>query len=278
VTLVSPLMIEDVYFSYGPARVVNGVCLEVLSGEMLGIVGPNGSGKTTFLDLVTGILKPLSGHIQVGGLSLGLLSPKERAKRVAMVPQNPVVPQGFTALQVVLMGRNPHLGLLEWESSHDLEVAQRVMELTDTWKLAQRMVASLSGGERQRVFIARSLAQETPILLLDEPTAHLDIGYQSIILDLVHKIRLEMGVTVLVAMHDLSLAGQYCGRIAVLHQGVIHALGCPKEVINAEMVWEVFGSRIVVIQHPVHNTPVVLPIGGPVKSSNSIAGSIGTQL
>ena len=258
--LSPPFRIQDIHFSYGSAPVLKGIDLQVGAGEMLGIVGPNGAGKTTLLNIITGVLRPQCGQVYLGGVCLDRLTPRERAKRVAMVTQNPTIPQGFTAMETVLMGRNPHLGLLQWEGRKDLQIAQRVMELTDTWALAQRLVTSLSGGERQRVFIARALAQEAPLLLLDEPTAHLDIGYQAMLLDLVTEIRQETGVSVVAAMHDLSLAAQYCGRIAALHQCSIYALGEPDEVINAEIVSSMFGAQVSVTEHPVHKTPVVLPI------------------
>ena len=255
-----PLHVEGLHFSYGTNQVLRGLDLEVEQGEMLGLVGPNGSGKSTLLSIIAGVLPPQRGKVFSDGTSLQRLKPRQRAKLVAMVPQNPAVPQGFTVLEVVLMGRNPHLGLLQWEGREDLEVARRVMEQTDTWDLAHRLLSSLSGGERQRVFMARALAQETLLLLLDEPTAHLDIGYQPAVLDLIQKIRRDSKVTVVAAMHDLSLAAQYCTRIAALHQGAIHMVGEPADVMTPEVVATVFGAEVSVVHHPVHGTPVVLPI------------------
>ena len=256
-----PLEIRGLSFSYGNAAVLDNANLHVQPGEMLGLVGPNGAGKTTLLRCITGTLRPVRGGAYLDGDDVQGLSPKNRAKRVAMVPQNPAVPPGFTALDVVLMGRNPHLGLLQWEGQADLAVARRVMELTDTWRFANRLISTLSGGEKQGVFIARSLAQEPPVLLLDEPTAHLDIRYQPVVLDLIQEIRSTTGVTVLAAMHDLSLAAQYCERIAVLHKGAIYALGEPEEVITKEVVSEVFNTQVSIGRHPVYGTPVVLPVG-----------------
>ena len=269
----APLFVKNVAFSYGAVSILNDIVLKVESGEMLGLVGPNGAGKTTLLKIITGILRPQRGQVHLGGDDILSLSPRDRARRVAMVAQSPAVPQGFTSLEAVLMGRNPHLGLLQWEGPKDLEVAQRVMELTGTLEFAHRLVTSLSGGERQRVFIARALAQEAPLLLLDEPTAHLDIGYQPLILDLIQEIRRDTGVGVVAAMHDLSLASQYCQHIAVLHQGVVYALGEPHEVITSEMVATVFRAEVSIVRHPVHGTPVVLPVGrgahAPARLSDS---------
>jgi iron complex transport system ATP-binding protein len=180
---------------------------------------------------------------------------------VAVVPQNPSLPDGFTALEVVLMGRNPHLGFLQWEGPRDLAIARRAMELTDTWMFAERPITSLSGGERQRVLIARALAQEAPLLLLDEPTAHLDIAYQSAIFDTVERIRGEAGITILAAMHDLTLAAQYCHRIALLHRGRVFAQGRPEEVLTPEIIGEAFGARVAIVRHPLKGTPAVLPAG-----------------
>ena len=253
------LSITDVRFTYGATEVLKGASLEVRHGEILDLVGSNGAGKSTLLNVVSGVLRPAAGQVCVDGVPLEGLSSKERAKRVAVVAQNPAPPPGFSSLDVVLMGRNPHLGLLQWESSTDIEVCKSAMELTGTWEFAERPIASLSGGEKQRVFIARALAQEADLLLLDEPTAHLDIGYQSTVLDMVSNVRNEAGVTVVVAMHDLSLAAQYCDRVAVLDGGVITALGTPAEVLTQEVVSAAFGAEVTVITHPDDGTPVVLP-------------------
>lgn len=257
----TPLVTRDVHVLYGDKAVLQGIDLNVVGGEIMGLVGPNGAGKTTLLRVLSGALKPQRGEVWVNGVTIGDMHPRERAKLIAMVPQNPAVPQGFTALEVVLMGRNPHLGLLQWEGSRDMEVAQWAMELTSTLEFVTRPLGSLSGGERQRVFLARALAQKALILLLDEPTAHLDISYQCNVLDTIENIRTEAGVTVVAAMHDLTLAAQYCDRVAVLHGGSVVALGCPGDVLRPEVVSAAYGTEVAIIAHPVHGTPVVLPKG-----------------
>ena len=260
-----PLKAVDIRFSYSQRAILQGVSLEAGLGEIVGLVGPNGSGKTTFLRIVTGTLTPRRGKVYIQGNEIAALRPRDRARLVAMVQQGPAIPPGFTAMEVVLMGRNPHLSLLQWEGEKDIEICQRVMELTETWEFANRLVSTLSGGELQRVFIARALAQETPLLILDEPTAHLDISFQTNVLDMIERIRRENDVTVLLAMHDLTLAAQYCNRIAALHQGSIFASGEPSQVLTTDLVSTVFGAEVSIVEHPVHKTPVVLPVGRAVN-------------
>ena len=253
------LKIVDLHFAYGQREVLSNISLEVRKGEVLGLVGPNGAGKSTLLRLIGGTLKPQRGSVLLEGGPLLSLTPVERARRIALVPQNPTAPPGFTCLEAVLMARSPHLRFLQWEGPQDLAISQRAMELTATWELAARLLQLLSGGERQRVFIARALAQEAPILLLDEPTAHLDIAYQTAIMDMIDEVRQQTGITVVAAMHDLTLAGQYCRRIAVLHEGRIVAVGPPEEVLTSERVSTIYGTHVSVSTHPTDGTPVVLP-------------------
>ena len=267
-----PIMVSGIQFSYGRNLVLREISMEAGLGEVVGLVGPNGSGKTTFLRVVAGTIVPQRGEVYVQGREMLSLRPRDRARLVAMVQQSPAVPPGFTSLEVVLMGRNPYLGLLQWEGPKDLEICQRVMELTETWEFAHRPLSSLSGGEIQRVFIARALAQETPVLVLDEPTAHLDISYQTSIFDMIERIRGQTNITVLLAMHDLTLAAQYCRRIAVLHEGQIYAIGEPSHVLTSEVVSKVFGASVAIVEHPVHKTPVVLPVGRAVNNGGQ-AGS-----
>ena len=272
------LALENIWFSYGSSAVLKGLHLKVAPGEMVGLVGPNGTGKSTLLNIASRTLKPQRGRVLLGDLDVQEMSPRQKASRVSMVPQSPAVPNGFSCLEVVLMGRNPHLGLLQWEGPRDVEIVRHAMELTGTAEFASRPIASLSGGERQRVFIARALSQEAPLLLLDEPTAHLDIGYQPAVLDLIQQVRTETGVSVLAAMHDISLAAQYCQRIAVLHQGSVYAVGTPEEVVTAEIVSQAFGAEVAISHHPVHGTPVVLPIGHSARNINGAHPSADNNL
>lgn len=255
------LSLENLFFSYGSSPIINGLDLIVNGGEMLIIVGANGAGKTTLLRLISGGVKPHKGTISLGGMDLMTIGPKARAKLVAVVVQNPTVPIGFSAFELVLMARNAHLGLFQWENADDMEVCRKTMELTQTWDLANRPVTSLSGGERQRLFIARALAQGAKVLLLDEPTSNLDIGYQAIILDMIVDISKETGITVVAAMHDLTLAAQYCDRMAVLHEGSVLQTGSANHVLTSDVVSEVYGSAVYVGSHPLFTTRLALPKG-----------------
>jgi iron complex transport system ATP-binding protein len=187
------------------------------------------------------------------------MSQVEVARRVAVVPQEPLLPEAFSALDCVLMGRTPHLRLLENEGLRDYEAARAAMERTDTSDLAGRPVGELSGGERQRVVVARALAQEAPVLLLDEPTAHLDIGHQASVLRLMRSLCREEGKAVLAVVHDLTLAAAFCDRLVLMRGGAVVAAGEPLEILRAEVLSEVYGTEVEVFAHPRTRRPVVAP-------------------
>jgi len=235
------------------------VSLNVEVGELVGLVGPNGSGKTTLIRAVTKVAQPVGGEIRIGGDDVVSLAQVEIARRVAVVPQEPLLPEAFTALECVLMGRTPHLRLLENEGARDFEAARTAMQRTGTWELAERPVGQLSGGERQRVVVARALAQETPLLLLDEPTAHLDIGHQAAVLGLMRSLCREEGKAVLAVVHDLTLAAAYCERLALLRAGSVVAEGSPGEILRSDLLSEVYGASVDVFPHPRTGRPVVAP-------------------
>jgi iron complex transport system ATP-binding protein len=235
------------------------VSLNVEAGELVGLVGPNGSGKTTLIRAVTKVAQPVSGEIRIGGDDVVSLAQVEIARRVAVVPQEPLLPEAFTALDCVLMGRTPHLRLLENEGAQDFEAARTAMQRTGTWELAERPVGQLSGGERQRVVVARALAQEAPLLLLDEPTAHLDIGHQASVLGLMRLLCRDEHKTVLAVVHDLTLAAAYCDRLALLRAGSVLAEGSPGEILRPDLLSEVYGATVDVFPNPRTGRPVVAP-------------------
>lgn len=241
----SHLQTDNIQLRFGSNKVLHGLSLTVEQGDIVGLIGPNGAGKTSLLNIMSGILKPQSGNIYLNGEDLWAIEAKARARKVAMVPQDPAIPEGFTVLEVVLMGRHPHLGFLQWEGITDLEVCHRVMGLTDTWAYSRRLVSSLSGGERQRVFIARALAQQAHLLLLDEPTANLDIQHQLQVMELMGSLT-RQGLTVITAMHDLSLAARFCDRIVILFDGKILASGSPETVLTPSNLRQAFAIQAVV--------------------------------
>jgi iron complex transport system ATP-binding protein len=270
------LEIRDLTVAYGELVALRQVSLSLAAGELLGVVGPNGSGKSTLIRAITRLVRPLGGDIRLDGSEVGRLSQRELARWAAVVPQNPYLPDAFTVLEVALMGRTPHLGLLQSEGRADLAVVRRALEQTNTWHLASRRVGELSGGERQRVVVARALAQETPLLLLDEPTAHLDVGHQAAVLDLMRELCRREGKAVLAVIHDLSLAGQYCDRLVMLSGGRIVGEGEPQEVLSPQLLASVYGTRVSVFAHPLTGRPVVTPLAGAACSGLEAKGSIRT--
>jgi iron complex transport system ATP-binding protein len=252
------LRLDEVSLGYNKQTVLHNVSLEAKPKEMLGIIGPNGSGKSTLIRGMTRLISPSSGQIFLDGHGIARMSRSDLARLVAVVPQNPVLPELFTAFEVVLMGRTPHLGLFRYEGAKDLAIVRRAMEVTQTTAFAERRIGELSGGERQRLTIARALAQEPKIMLLDEPTAHLDINYQIETLDLVRQLCLEQELIVVTTLHDLNLAAQYCDRLVMLSNGKIHCHGAPQAVINAQTIKEVYGAEVHVYPHPLNDLPTTL--------------------
>jgi len=256
------LELERIGFQYGDKRVLQDVTLTVEKGEFFGILGPNGSGKSTLLDLIDGILLPCEGEIRLKGIPPGKMPRKDVARLVAVVPQEASWVFPMTVEEVVLMGRTPHLGRLAFESKRDLAVARSAMDVTDLLPFASRLMENLSGGERQRVLIARALAQEPEVILLDEPTASLDIAHQIRTFDLIRSLSRSTGLTVVSVTHDVNLTALYCDRIALLEEGRLQALGCPGEVITESHIKEVYGVNVVVDHHPLTGLPRVSLLGG----------------
>ncbi|PSQ01123.1 ABC transporter [Halobacteriales archaeon QS_4_69_31] len=250
--------VRSVSVSYGDVSVLGDVSLSVDRGEFVGLVGPNGAGKTTLLGTINGVCDPDRGTVQVGGDPVGGLSARATSRRVATVPQDTTVSFDFTVEDIVEMGRTPYHG--RFSGDPDAEVAvERALERTETAALRDRSVGSLSGGERQRVVLARALAQETPALLLDEPTASLDINHQVRTLDLVRELTREADKAALAAIHDLDLAARYCDRLAVLADGDVLAVGRPESVLTGDHLRTAFDTDATVLPDPVTGTPTVTP-------------------
>ena len=258
------IRVEDVGFSYPAAEprrgrpfALGGLSFAVAEGEILGVLGPNSAGKTTLIRLLTKILAPTRGTIEVDGESIRDLSRAELARRIAVVPQD--VPQGlpFTVEHLVLMGRYPHAPRRFFETAEDLAIAHAAMAATGVLALADTPVRTLSGGERQRVVLARALAQRPRLLILDEPTAHLDLRYQVECVALLRRVNREQGTTVLLVSHDLNLAGELCDRLLLLTDGRIARLGRPEDVLEEALLASVYGCAVAVDKNPATGRPVV---------------------
>lgn len=256
------LKIESLSVNYGSRRVLHDISLNVQSGEVLALIGPNGAGKSTLIRAVSGVIPAQSGRIRTNGDNFALLSPMQRAKYLAVVPQAVSLPPAFTVWETVLMGRTPYLGFLGQASSSDEEIVRRSLERVRAFELAERRVGELSGGEAQRVLLARALCQSTPILLLDEPTAHLDLQYQVSLLELVSDLAHQDNLAVLIALHDLNLAARYADHVALMVAGRIQAIGSPREVLTPELISEAYCLPVQVVKHPFMDVPLVLPESG----------------
>jgi len=252
------LSLSHISFSYIDVPVLHDIDLAVGGGEMVALLGPNGSGKTTLIKLASGVLRPKEGEIHLDGSSLRRLKRREIAQKVAVVPQLFHMPFAFTLREVVLLGRTPFLKAFSNEGERDQQVVQSAMEQTGIEELGQRFFNELSGGERQKGILAMALAQEPKLLLMDEPTAHLDINHQMEILELVKGLNREQGITVIGAMHDLNLAALYFDRLVLLKEGRIFADGPPSEVLTEETIREVFSTSVLVTQHPSMKTPYIV--------------------
>jgi len=252
------LEIRGVAAGYGEREVLHGIDLTVAAGEVMVLAGPNGAGKTTLLRVLSGTLRPRAGAVRWQGEDLLGLSPRQRARRMAVVPQARTAPPTFTVAQAVMLGRTPYLSWLGAPDARDHEVVQRVLAQTDLTDLAARKLGQLSGGERQRVLLARALAQETPILLLDEPTTYLDLRHQANILRLVRGLSRAHGLAVLMVVHDLNLAARFADRMALLDGGEILAVGAPEDVLTAERIAAVYRTPVDVCRAPQGQPMVVL--------------------
>jgi iron complex transport system ATP-binding protein len=257
---MTTLTLTNLSAGYNGRPVLHNLDLTIGAGEVLALVGPNGAGKSTLVRAITGLAPALSGAVLLDGVDLLRLSPAQRAREIAVVPQTVSLPEAFTVAEIVLMGRTPHLPLFGSERQRDFDSAWAAMQATAVEALAERRADEISGGERQRAVIARALAQEPRVLLLDEPTAHLDLRHQLAVLELARKLADERGLAVLATLHDLNQAALYADRVALLAGGRLLAVGPAAEVFGAERLGAAFGVRVAVSAHPVHGTPLVAPI------------------
>jgi len=253
------LRVRGLHAGYDGVEVLHSVNLDVERGELVALMGPNGCGKTTLLRVIGGVLAATSGAVTLDGADMAAWSATQSARRVAVVAQTAALPERFSAFEVVLMGRTPHLRLLQSEGARDIAVVRGAMERADCWQLRHRPVEDLSGGERQRVVIARALAQEPELLLLDEPTSHLDIQHQVDAFRLVLELCREQYLAVVAVVHDLTLAAMFADGIAMLSRGEIVAAGTPEAVLQPHAIEQVYGTAVRVLRHPASDRPIVVP-------------------
>ncbi|THJ24790.1 MAG: ABC transporter ATP-binding protein [Nitrospira sp. CG24E] len=258
---------------------IDGMEFTVQQGEILGVIGPNGSGKSSLLKLLMKLVRPEKGVIRLFGVELGTLSRESIARQVAYMPQDLSYDFPFSVLDMVLMGRFPYRrsglwNLVGWEQQEDLAVAQEAMAQTDVTHLAHRMIDTLSAGERQRVLLARALAQAPRVLMLDEPTAHLDLNHQLDVCRILKRIHAQSQMTVLLVSHDINLASQYCDRILLMKQGTVVCIGSPQEVIHPQVLNEVYGCRVLVDSHPETGLPRVSLPGENWHQTVAVSGML----
>ncbi|MCQ1581303.1 ABC transporter ATP-binding protein [Streptomyces parvus] len=257
---VPRLAARDITVGYGDRTVIDQLDVAIPSGVITTIIGPNGCGKSTLLRTLTRLLKPTGGTVVLDGEDIGTLRTKDVAKKLGLLPQAPVAPEGLTVADLVARGRHPHQSWLRQWSSDDADVVRRALAMTGVADLADRTVDSLSGGQRQRVWISMTLAQGTDLLLLDEPTTYLDLAHAIDVLDLVDDLH-ESGCTVVMVLHDLNLATRYSDNLVVMRGGAVLAQGHPRDVITPELLHEAFGLRAKVVDDPVGDRPLIVPIG-----------------
>jgi iron complex transport system ATP-binding protein len=252
---------DAVTLGYGERIVVDELDLAVAPGAITAIVGANGCGKSTVLRALARLLRPTAGAVRLDGVPLVDRPPREVARTIGLLPQQPIAPEGIAVADLVGRGRHPHHGPLSRWNRRDHEAVAAALAATDTIDLADRPVDELSGGQRQRVWIAMALAQETDILLLDEPTSFLDLNHQLEVLDLLTDLNRDRGTTIVMVLHDVNLAARYAHLLVALREGKVHASGRPHDVLSPELVQEVFGIGSRVITDPVSETPLVIPCG-----------------
>jgi len=261
VTDAHSLVVEGITLGYGDRTVIDDLDLVVPPGRITAIVGANACGKSTLLRAMSRLLAPRGGQVLLDGKALHRLPTKEVARTLGLLPQSPVAPEGIVVGDLVSRGRSPHQRIMARWSAEDSAAVSEALRMTDTLELADRAVDELSGGQRQRVWIAMALAQQTDVLLLDEPTTFLDVSHQVDVLDLLTDLNRDRGTTIVMVLHDLNLAARYADHLVTVRAGKLHAAGDPGEVLTAEAVREVFGMNCQVVPDAVSGKPLVIPIG-----------------
>lgn len=256
------LFSERITVGYSAAPVLKEVDIAIPDGRITALIGANGSGKSTLLRTLARIIQPSDGAVYLDGKSIASLPGRTVARTLALLPQSPVSPDGLTVRQLCRFGRHPHMGLLSGPNRHDEEMVEQALASTGLLELAERELDQLSGGQRQRAWIAMALAQETPLLLLDEPTTYLDIAHQLEVLDLLRKLNTEQGRTIVMVVHDLNHAAQYADYVVAVAEGTIVATGCPRTLLTPDLIKTVFDVEAIVVPHPVDGTPLCLPRRG----------------
>jgi iron complex transport system ATP-binding protein len=248
------IIIEKLFFRYESKSVLEDISFKIEKGDFIGLLGPNGSGKTTLLKIIDGVMKPTSGMVLLDGMDLKKIKREDISKKIAVVPQNGFTNFQFKSLDIVLMGRSPYIGKRQFETKKDIEIAENAMRETDCLHCADKFFDKLSGGEKQRILIARAIAQEPEILLLDEPNVHLDINHQIDCFELLKKLNRRKNVTVIAVSHDLNLISEYSKTVILMNSGKIFKIGNPDEVLTSENIESVYGCRVLIDKNPETNS------------------------
>ncbi|MGO1183141.1 MAG: ABC transporter ATP-binding protein [Micrococcaceae bacterium] len=262
------LRAEQLRLGYGERTVIDELDLQIPSGQVTAIVGANGCGKSTLLRSLSRLLSPQSGQVLLDGKQVHRYGAKELARTLGLLPQSPVTPEGITVADLVGRGRHPHQGVFARWSETDERAVAAALDATHTQELVDRSVDELSGGQRQRVWIAMVLAQQTDVLLLDEPTTFLDVAHQVEVLDLLTELNQNVGTTIVMVLHDLNMAARYADHLVAIADGTVHSAGTPHEVLTAQSVRSVFGLDSLIITDPVSNQPLMVPMGRHHRTEN----------
>ena len=259
--MINPIIkTSGIDYSFKNKQILHNINLQIKRGEILGLVGPNGAGKTTIFNILTGLIKPNNGTIEINGTNLNYLSITQKSKLISVVPQNTIFPEDMSVFELISMGRNPHLNILAWESAKDNQITIESIKTVGLLELASKKLKHISGGEKQLALIATAICQESPIMLLDEPTSNLDMKNQFHIMDTISEIQQNANKAIIITLHDLNLASKYCDNIVFLKEGSIFCQGTPADVITSETIEDVYGIPVHILNDPTVSHPIVHPI------------------